>query len=531
LRYAATLAMPVRTGSASEPLHRFPHRLTGKLVVQVAAKQRPLLFDLNVEKILDHWGVPEAVREVIANAIDEHALTGTAEPEIVKRRDGWHVRDFGRGLRYQHLTQNENPEKRRKADLVVGKFGVGLKDALATFHRRGIEVHIKSPQSDIALTRAAKSDFGDVKTLHAAITRSSDPRRQGTDFILGGLTDADMAAARDYFLRFRGDEELERTELGSVLGRREGEPAHVYVKGVRVASEEQFLFSYNITSTTAQLQKALNRERTNVGRTAYQDRVKAILLKCTSEKVAQALADDLMRMPVGTNHDEITWLDVQEQAVRILASRGKTVFVSAQQVSIMGATVQEAKRDGYRIIFVPDRLIARLPNLRDLNGNPVLDLAGFVKTWNASFQFDFVDPADLNPAEKDAGNILSQLLSLAGDHAKRVVAVRISTTMRLDEGQYETEGLWDSPNIVLKRSVLDSRRHFASVLLHEIAHASSRADHGSLAFMAAVDELAGIAAVEALSPKPVNRPSHSVGRMQTSARAKASRKGSSRSKS
>jgi hypothetical protein len=471
----------------------------------LAPKQRALLFDLNVEKILDHWGVPEAVREVIANALDEQALSDTAEPEIIKRRDGWHIRDFGRGLRYQHLTQNENPEKRRKAQLVVGKFGVGLKDALATFYRRGIDVRISSPHSEIALTRAAKTDFADVKTLHASITPAAHPRRQGTDFVFRGLSDADMAAAKDYFLRFRGDEELERTELGSVLGRRDGEPAHVYVKGVRIATEEQFLFSYNITSTTAQLQKALNRERTNVGRTAYQDRVKAILLKCTSERVAQALADDLTRIPMGTNHDEITWLDVQEQAVRILATRGKTVFVSAYQVSVMGATVQEAKRDGYRIVFVPDRLVARLPKLRDLNGNPILDLGGFVKTWNASFQFEFVDPSDLSSSEKDAWNILPDLLSLAGDHAKRVSGVRISETMRLDEGQYETEGVWDSPNIVVKRSVLDSRRHFASVLLHEVAHASSRGDHGSLAFMAAIDELAGIAAVVAVGASAKGR--------------------------
>ena len=464
-----------------------------------AARRRPLLFDLNVEKILDHWGLPEAVREVIANALDEQALSGSAEPEIVKRKDGWHVRDFGRGLRYQHLTQNENPEKRRKADLVVGKFGVGLKDALATFSRRGVDVRISSPHNDIALTRAAKSDFADVKTLHAAITPASDPRHKGTDFALRGLSDADMAAAKDYFLRFRGDEEIERTDLGSVLRRRGDEPANVYVKGVRIATEEMFLFSYNITSTTAQLQKALNRERTNVGRTAYQDRVKSILLKCTSEKVGQALANDLMRVPQGTNHDEINWLDVQEQAVRIVAARGKTVFVSAHQMSIFGATVQEARRDGYRIVFVPDRLVARLPHLRDLNGNPVLDLGGFVKAWNESFQFDFVDPAKLSAKEKDAWGILPQLLQLAGDHAKRVESVRVSNTMRLDEGQYETEGLWDSPNIVVKRSVLDSRRHFASVLLHEIAHASSRADHGSPAFMGAIDDLAGIAAVWALA--------------------------------
>jgi hypothetical protein len=463
------------------------------------AKPRPALFDLNVEKILDHWGVPEAIREVIANALDEQALSGTSEPQIVKRRDGWHVTDFGRGLRYQHLTQNENPEKRRKADLVVGKFGVGLKDALATFHRRGIEVKIRSPHGDVTLQRAAKKDFADVKTLHAAITPASEPKRKGTDFTLSGLADRDMAAAKDYFLRFAGDRQLERTPLGSILERREGEPAHVYVKGVRVALEEQFLFSYNITSTTAQLQRALNRERTNVGRTAYQDRVKAILLKAGSDVVAEELVKDLTRIPLGTNHDEVTWLDVQEQAVRILAARGKTVFVSAQQMFTMGSTVQEARADGYKVIVIPDRLLARLPNLRDVNGNPILDIRGFVQVWNASFTYEFVDPATLSRGERESWEILPELLRLAGDHAKRVKEVRISNTMRLDEGAYETEGVWDSPNVVVKRSVLDSRRHFARIVLHEFAHASSGGNHGSLAFMAAIDDLAGLAAVEAIN--------------------------------
>ena len=451
------------------------------------------------------------MREVIANALDEQALTATADAEIVKRRDGWHVTDFGRGLRYQHLTQNENPEKRRRADLVVGKFGVGLKDALATFHRRGVDVSVKSPYGDITLRRAAKSNFADVKTLHAAIAPPSEPKRKGTDFVLRGLSDGDMAAARDYFLRFAGDKELERTEYGSILERLPEQPARIYVKGVRVALEEQFLFSYNITSTTAQLQRALNRERTNVGRSAYQDRVKAILLKATSAAVVDELAKDLPRVQQGTNHDEINWIEVQEQAVRILAARGKTIFLTSQQLLIMGATVQEARQDGYKLVFIPDKMLGRLSGLRDINGNPIMDLSAFVKTWNASFVYDFVDPSKLSKAERASWDLLPLLLQLAGDHAKRVQEVRISNTMRLDEGAYETEGVWDSPNVVVKRSVLDEPRHFARVVLHEIAHASSGANHGSLAFMAAIDDLAGLAAVAAtragapVAPRPSPR--------------------------
>ena len=274
------------------------------------------------------------------------------------------------------------------------------------------------------------------------------------------------------------------------------------MKGVRVALEDQFLFSYNITSTTAQLQRALNRERTNVGRTAYQDRVKAILLKARSSVVAEQLVQDLTRIPLGTNHDEITWLDVQEQAVRILAAKAKTLFVTSQQMFTMGSTVQEARADGYKVVVIPDRLLARLSHLRDMNGNPILDIRGFIQVWNASFVYEFIDPAKLNRKERDTWSLLPELMRLAGDHGKRVKEVRVSKTMRLDEGAYETEGVWDSPNIVVKRSVLDSRRHFARVVLHEIAHASSNGNHGSLAFMAAIDDLAGIAAVEAAARKP-----------------------------
>src|SRR5690242_19158940 len=82
-------------------------------------------FDLNIERVLENWTLAHAIRELIANALDEAALTGAREPEVTKDADGrWHVRDFGRGLRYEHLTQNENREKLASPGKVVGKFGV-----------------------------------------------------------------------------------------------------------------------------------------------------------------------------------------------------------------------------------------------------------------------------------------------------------------------------------------------------------------------------------------------------------------------
>jgi hypothetical protein len=70
-------------------------------------------FDLNIEEVLEHWHVPEALRQLIAYALDEHALTGTREPEIVEMTPGnWRIRDWGRGLRYEHFTQQLRSRER-----------------------------------------------------------------------------------------------------------------------------------------------------------------------------------------------------------------------------------------------------------------------------------------------------------------------------------------------------------------------------------------------------------------------------------
>lgn len=130
-------------------------------------------FDLNIDRMLENWDAFHAIREIIANALDEQILTGTREITISRNGDGqWCIRDFGRGLRHEHFTMNESQEKLDHPGL-IGKFGVGLKDALATFDRLGIETHIRSKFCDVSFDRAEKHDFSDVITLHACI---SDPK-------------------------------------------------------------------------------------------------------------------------------------------------------------------------------------------------------------------------------------------------------------------------------------------------------------------------------------------------------------------
>ena len=92
------------------------------------------------------------------------------------------------------------------------------------------------------------------------------------------------------------------------------------------------LFSYNITSPTTKLLKSLNRERTNVGRSAYSDRIKSILLACTSSIFAEKLVNDLEKFQIGTAHDELQWIDVQVHACKILNAKEKVVFLTSNDL-------------------------------------------------------------------------------------------------------------------------------------------------------------------------------------------------------
>jgi hypothetical protein len=461
-------------------------------------------FDLNIGKVLEHWTVPFAIREVIANALDEAALSGTAEPEIVCDEHGsWHIRDFGRGLRYAHLTQNESAEKRRHP-AVIGQFGMGLKDALATFDRRGIGVTLRSRHGDIATGRHGKAGkFSDVITLHALVRPPSDPHMTGTDVVLAGVTDAQIAAAKNLFLRYSTEVVLEETRFGQVLQRTANRGVgRVYVKGLLVAEEPNFLFSYNVTDLNAPLRRALNRERTNVGRTAYTDRVKKILTECTTAEVARPLAEDLAAFTSGRQHDELGWIDVALHACRVLQSREKVLFVTSWQLAEGSAQLRYAQDDGYRLVTVPDDIARRLSSMTDLSGQPLVDLGRYRQEWNDSFSYAFVPADELTPAESQVFDRTSTLLGLVGCRlgAGRVKQVLVSQTMRLSEAGDMVLGTWEDTEgrIVVRRSELATVNQYAGTLLHEFTHAKSGHEDRTLEFESELSAVLGHVAAAAV---------------------------------
>jgi len=461
-------------------------------------------FDLNIEKILENWDTKHAVREIIANALDEQKLTNSNEIKIFKddNTNTWIIKDFGRGLKYEHFTQKENDEK-LSADGIIGKFGIGLKDAMATFERKEIEVRILSKHGDITLGKSQKSGFDDLTTLHAYISEPSNKYLDGTEFHLKNISDLDIEEGKKLFLIFNNEPIIENTKYGSVLNKA-GTQGKIYINGVLVAKEDNFLFSYNITLLNASIKKAINRERTNVGRTAYANTVKSILLECEGEEIGTSLSNDLSQYSYGNSHDELKWIDVQEHAAKILNKYKRVVFVTSEEIEHGTDLVNEARQGGAEIVVIPSNLRDKIAeqNENEEGENKVRIFTEFVQERHENFDFKFVSEQELNHSESEIFKKKNKVFEIIGGKPTNIHEIVVSETMQKDNYTYmQAEGIWESQfnRIIIWRPILRNEERFLAVLIHEIAHATSGATDATRAFESELTRLLGIFSKSAIS--------------------------------
>jgi hypothetical protein len=455
------------------------------------------LFDLNTEEVLENWEVEHAIREIISNALDEQFLSHSAEIEIIKDSSGdWHVRDFGRGLRYQHLTLKENQEKLTAPTGVIGKFGVGLNDAFATMFRRGINVLARSSFGTYRLKKAYKHGF-DIETLHVECDDSPNDI-QGTDFSLSGTTDLDMEKAKSLFLKFAGEDVLETNAHGQIL-QRQGIGGRVYISGVLANEEDKFLFSYNITSLTHSMKNRLNRERLNVGRTIYADRVKTILKNSTNKLVQKLLIDQVPKRATGEQCDEMAWGEIRLRALTLMAEQESVVVGTEQDVQSSHSRLDNIKSDGHRVVVISEQEKTKLKAQNLAGGPQVRTFEAYEEEYRASFEFKFVDYPGLTPQERRVYDFTPRILALVGITGKQTPDVRISETMRSKKDN--TLGVWEPTleAIVVKRSQLRSLRDYAATLLHEAGHATTGTEDETLEFEAVLTGYLGRTATVAIS--------------------------------
>lgn len=234
-------------------------------------------FDLNSAQVLTEWRIKDALREFISNAFDEHIILNL---ELNQVSVSWNngivtIKDNGRGIENKHFTLAENNEKQDHPG-IIGQFGYGLKDAVATLGRLGSNVIIESKYGYYTFEMRAKYGYDTIQTLHMIEYPSKDTNMAGTCISINNVKEDDFIKAKDLFLFFQLDRfPLFTCAYGEVY--RSTGRSYIYVNGLKIHENEDYEYVYNITTKDAKLRRCMNRERNGLGVSAYSNRVQSIL--------------------------------------------------------------------------------------------------------------------------------------------------------------------------------------------------------------------------------------------------------------
>lgn len=223
-----------------------------------------------------------------------------------------------------------------------------------------------------------------------------------------------------FFKDLSNEKTLEETDFGEVLLKED--ISKIYVSGFLVATEPNFLFSYNIKTPSKSIIEKLEHFDIPFKRTAYVNKIKKILLYCENAEVAIYLADDLKKLINGESHDEINWKDVQIHAIKLLNGLNKVLFFTEKEEEQYSKIIEFAKSKGYKLILVSEALRKYLDNERDIFGNRINTTLRFYNEYSKSFQFDFVDLKNLENEELKNLELIQKFLNLLELNLKILVS-------------------------------------------------------------------------------------------------------------
>jgi hypothetical protein len=221
----------------------------------------PKHYDLNMgERLLTHLEIPDALKEIISNGIDEHVLTNTNKDiEIYQNSNKkWCIKDFGRGLKQQHFKFNINEDKELNHD-IIGMYGFGLKDAFGILHSRNIKFKIYTKLYIYTPILRPKADFPDELTLHIEVIKNTTYEiKKGTEFVFDNLTLDDVTKAKNKFIKFMKPRILLETSDYKLF--KQDSYQSIFINGVEVYNDSGFHFSYDIKSND-KINRCFNRDR------------------------------------------------------------------------------------------------------------------------------------------------------------------------------------------------------------------------------------------------------------------------------
>lgn len=210
----------------------------------------PKVYELSLVKdYVAHWGMVEAVRELIQNALDSDSPFvyefDPGQPEYYTLRLNSEFAKLE-----PHTLLLGSTSKTDNAD-AIGSFGEGFKIALLVLTRMGYDVEIHNgPLLWKPRFRYNRSFGADLLVVEE--TTLPNKRNKGLTFLVHGLSTSDTEAIRASCLRMQDNiGAIRQTQYGDILLDRAGQ---LYVGGLFICDTD-YKYGYNIRPQYVRLER------------------------------------------------------------------------------------------------------------------------------------------------------------------------------------------------------------------------------------------------------------------------------------
>ena len=433
------------------------------------------VFDLNVQKILQDWKISDALRELMANAFDEAQLSQTSEPKMIYKPTSKEVQiiDFGRGIKLTDFVQNESFEK-NSINFTIGKFGIGLKDAISVLFRYGKEIQIQSSFGTFKPIQTFKQGIDQpIETLHIEYEKDNCLQVE-TIITIQDIEEEDHCQAKNAFLVFNSLQLLAKSAKGEIYKR--NETAVIYYQGMQISTDENFIFSYNILDGNQKLKRAFNRERKMLSRDAYRENIIAIWKSCLKTKNDHLTGLILQAKDLFAN-SEWSFLKIKEL---VLTNKEKELLFAPEE-SQNFHFLEYACQENKDVIFVNKNDYAKLQNIPAIKE---LSIDNFGFNYISNYEKDYVDPVDLSFIQKQNWDWLLNKVNLLAQYWSKWMLLAKQINWKIIKHHPHALAIHcpQEQEIQVVKAYLNSKETLFNNAIHEICHAVSNARDVSLEF-------------------------------------------------
>lgn len=444
------------------------------------------IFDLNIQNILHDWSVSDAIREIIANAIDEANLTATQSPKVDYNEVNkvLTISDFGRGIRIENFSQNENNEKTNSKQM-IGKFGIGLKDSIAVLFNSGKNVIFTSAFGHFCPILANKSGIDEqIRTIHIQY----NPENKiaiGTTVTIENCSKDEYLKALDNFLIFAPPKSIFKCEIGEIFIKNDIS-SEIFLNGMKISNDDDFLFSYNITNPDSKLKASINRERKSLSRSIYSNSIIKLLSKAIENKtnpdLATWISDYILKNCTNTKNNEWSYVAIKKLVV---SKTSQKILLASRNGQINPSFETYARDNGYAITWIDETDYSSFLSDKEVNSCTLDDWG---QKFISNYEGKVIDINDLEEFEKSNWLWAKDKLELISQKWPEFKYVYSKFKLLIIDKHPNALGITSMNKIEIVRMVLKNKRVLFNTLIHEYCHAISNAPDASIRFEATLTE-------------------------------------------